>query len=90
MLCRVQTLPMSRVYIDVTPVVLVFPVVSLVHHHSVQALLLHGHLFVRALDPRLTILQVGLNAPDPLLDLPAMSQQAGRPHIKLQLRHKPC
>ena len=82
---------MSRVYIDVTPVVLVFPVVSLVHHHSVQAvaLLLHGHLFVRALDPRLTILQVGLKAPDPLLDLPDLSHQAERHHLKLQLQHKP-
>ena len=91
MFCRVQTLPMSKVKLDVTRVVLVFPVVSLVHHHSVQAvsLLLHGHLFVRALDPRLTITQVGLKAPDPLLDLPAQSHQAGRHHLKLQLRHKP-
>ena len=70
---------------------LVFPVMSLVHHHSVQAvaLLLHGHLLVCALDTRLTITQVGLSAPNPLLDLPALSHQAGRHHLKLQLRHQP-
>ena len=53
-----------------SPVVLVCPVVSLVHHHGVQAvaLLLHGHLLEHALDPRLTIMQVGLKAPNPLLD----------------------
>ena len=58
---------------------LVFPVLSLVHHLSVQAvaLLLHGHLFVHALDPRLTITQFGLKAPNPLLDLAALSHQAG-------------
>ena len=53
-----------------SPVVLVCPVVSLVHHHGVQAvaLLLHGHLLVHALDPQLTITQIGLKAPNPLLD----------------------
>ena len=65
---------MSTVKQDVTRVVLIFPVVSLVYHHSVQAvaLLLHEHLFVHALDPCLTITQVGLKAPDTLLDLPAL------------------
>ena len=74
-----------------SPVVLVCPAVSLVHHHSVQAVaqLLHGHLFVHAHDPRLTITQVGLKACDPLFELPALSHQAGRHHLKLQLRHKP-
>ena len=53
-----------------SPVVLVCPVVSLMHHHGVQAvaLLLHGHLLVHTLDPQLTITQVGLKAPKPLLD----------------------
>ena len=36
-----------------------------------------------------TITQVGLKAPAPLLDLPALSHQAGRHHLKLQLRHQP-
>ena len=56
-----------------SPVVLVCPVVSLVHHHGVQAvdLLLHGHLLVPTLHPRLTITQVGLKARNPLLDHPA-------------------
>ena len=31
-LCRAQTLSMSKVKLDVTRVVLVFPVASLVHH----------------------------------------------------------
>ena len=53
------------------------------------ALLVHEHLFVCALDPCLTITQVGLKAPDPFLDLPALSHQAGRHHLKLQLRHQP-
>ena len=55
------------------PVVLVWPVVSLMHHHGVHAvaLLLHGHLLVHALDPQLTNMQVGLKAPNPLLDHPA-------------------
>ena len=66
---------MSKVMLDVTRVLLVFPVVSLVHH-------LAG-LFGCALDPRLTIAQVGLKAPDPLLDLPALSHQAGKHHLKL-------
>ena len=72
-----------------SPVVLVCPVVSLVHHHGVQAvaLLLHGHLLVHAVDPRLTITQAGLKAPNPLLDHPALSHQAGKHHLKLQLRH---
>ena len=54
-----------------SPAVLVIPVVSLGHHHGVQAiaLLLHGHILVNALDPQLTITQVGLKAPDPLLNL---------------------
>ena len=58
-----------------SPVVMVCPAVSLVHHHSVQAVaqLLHGHHFVHALHPRLTITQIGLKACDPLLDLPALS-----------------
>ena len=58
---------------------MVFPVVSLVHHLNVQAvaLLLHGHLFLHALDPSLTITQSGLKAPNPLLDLAALSHQAG-------------
>ena len=47
--------------------------------------LLHGHLFVCALDPRHTITQVGLKAPNPLLVLPALSHQAGRHHLKLPL-----
>ena len=53
---------MSRVELDVTRVVLVFQVVSLVHHLLEQAvaLLLHGQLFVCACDPRLTITLVGL------------------------------
>ena len=51
------------------------------------AMLLHGQLLVHALDPRLTITHVGLKAPDPLLDLPARSYEAGRHHLKLQLRH---
>ena len=57
---------------------LVFPVLSLVHNLSVQAvaLLLHEHLFVRALDPPLTITEVGLKTPNPLLNLPALSHQA--------------
>ena len=65
--------------------------IPLVHHLSVQAvaLLLHEHLFVHALDPRLTISQVGLKAPNPLLNLPTLSHQAGRHHLKLQLRHQP-
>ena len=90
-LCRVQTLSTSKVELDVTCVVLVFPVVSGVHHLSVQAvaLLLHGQLFVCALDPRLTITQVGLKAPDPLLNLPVLSHQAGRHHLKLQFQHQP-
>ena len=55
-----------------SPVVLVCPVVSLVHHHVVQAvaLLLHGHLLVHALDPQLNITQVGMKAPNPFLDHP--------------------
>ena len=59
--------------------------------HTVQAvaLLLHGQLFECALDPRLTIPQVGLKAPYPLLDLPALSHQAGRHHLKLQLGDQP-
>ena len=70
---------------------LVFPVVSLVHHLSVQAvaLLLHGQLFECALDTPLTIMQDGLKAPDPLLDCPALSHQTGRHDLKLQLRHQP-
>ena len=66
------------------------PAVSLVHHHSVQvvALLLYGHLFVHALYPRLTITQLGLKACDPLRELPALSHQAGRHHLKLQTRHQ--
>ena len=61
------------------PVVLVCPVVSLMHHHGVQAvaLLLNGHLLVYALDPRLTNTQVGLKAPNPLHDHLALSHQAG-------------
>ena len=56
-----------------SPEGLVCPIVSLVHHHGVKAvaLLLHGHLLVHALDPRLTITQVGLKAPNLLLDHPA-------------------
>ena len=53
------------------------------------ALLLHKHLFVCALDTPLTITQVGLKAPDPLLDLPALSHKTGRHHPKLQLQHQP-
>ena len=61
-----------------SPLVMVCPVVSLVHHHGVQAvaLLLHGHLLVHALDPRLTITQVCLKAPNLLLDHPTLSHQA--------------
>ena len=73
---------MSKVQLDVTRIVLVFPVVSLVaqvvHHLSVQAvaLLMHGHLFVHALDPRLTIMQVGLKAPNlSLTSLPCLTRQ---------------
>ena len=71
-------------------VVLVCPVASLVHHHDVQAvaLLLHGLLLVHALDPRLTITQVGMKAPNSLLDHLALSHQAGKHHFKLQLRHQ--
>ena len=74
-----------------SPVVLVCLVVSLVHHHGVQAvaLLLHGHLLVYALDPCFTIRQVGLKACNPRLDLPALSHQTGRHHLKLQLGHQP-
>ena len=59
-----------------SPVVLVCLVVSLVHHHGVQAvaLLLPGHLLVYALDPCFTIRQVGLKARNPRLDLSALSQ----------------
>ena len=74
-----------------SPVVLVCLVVSLVHHHGVQAvaLLLYGHLLVYALDPCLTIMQDGLKARNPCLDLPALSHQSGRHHLKLQLGHQP-
>ena len=60
-------------------------------HSSVQAvaLLLQGHLLVHALDPCLTMMQVGLKAHDPLLHLPALSHQAGRHHLKLQPGHQP-
>ena len=68
---------MSKVKLNVTRVVLVFPVVSLVHH-------LAG-LFGCALDPHLTIAQVGLKAPDPLIYLPALAHQAERHHLNLQL-----
>ena len=89
LLCRVQTKSMSKVKLDVTGVVLVFPVVPLCTILQVVALLPHEHLFVCALDPCLTITQVGLKAPDPLLNLPALSHQAGRHHLKLQVRHQP-
>ena len=67
-----------------SPVVLVCLVVSHVHHHGVQsvALLLHGHFLVYAIDPCFTNRQVGL-------DLPALSHQTGRHHLKLQLGHQP-
>ena len=60
-----------------SPVVLVCPVVSLVHHHGVQAvaLRLDGHLRLHAFDPRLTITQVDLKAPNHLLAHPALSHQ---------------
>ena len=72
-----------------SPVVLVCLLVSLVHHHDVQAvvLLLHGHLLVYALDPFFTKRQVGLKAGNPRLNLPALSHQAGRHHLKIQLGH---
>ena len=56
---------------------MVCPVVFLAHHHGVQAvaLLLYGHLLVHALDPQLTIKQVDLMAPNPLLDHPTLSHQ---------------
>ena len=75
-----------------SPVVLVCLVVSLVHHHGVQAvaLMLHGHLLVYALDPCFTIRQVGLKARNARLDFPALSHHAGRHHLNLQLQHKPC
>ena len=57
-LCWVQTLSMSKVKLDVTRVVLIFPV-------------------------------PGVLCPDPLLDLPALSHQAGGHHLKLQFRHQP-
>ena len=84
-------MPGTTIVNEMSPVVLVCPVVFLVHHHRVQAIarLLHGHLCVHALDPRLTITQVGLKACDPLLNLPALSHQAGRHHLKLQPRHQP-
>ena len=54
--------------------VLVCPVVSPVHHHSVQAVAL--------------LLHVELKAPYPFLDHLALSHQAGKYYLKLQLQHQ--
>ena len=65
-------------YSLMSSLMMVCPVVSFVYHHGVQAvaLLLPGHLLVHALDPWLTITQVGLKAPNPLHDHPALYHQA--------------
>ena len=74
-----------------SPVALVCPVVSLLHHHGVQAvaLLLQGQLLVHVHDPCLTIRQVSLKTCNLLIDLPAPPHQAGIQHLKLQIRHQP-
>ena len=82
-------MPMSKVQLDFNRVVPLLPVCPLCTILQAVSLLLHEHLFVCALDPRLTITQVGLKAPDPLLDLPSLSHQAGRYHLKFQVRHQP-